>query len=203
MTIGQIKLEALMLMYPEIRLPADRDLASETITYLSEGSLYCDLIASMDQSITRALFYIELWGLTKTKRVTSKISREEPFEYYLPLPSDAFLVNQVIARTSEGNVSISFAILDNEICVLEKASEYIIEYREKGILVDGATPPTTELSLASQVEVIIPYFIKGELYRESPKEAQLCQERFFSALDKLSSIEKNRTECRISPYKIV
>lgn len=203
MTLGQIKLEALMLMYPEIRLPTDKDLANETLAYLQEGSLYCDLIASMDQSITRALFYIELWELTKSKRMVAKIEREEWCEYFLPLPSDAFIVNQVSARTREGNIPISFVVLDNEICVLEKASEYVIEYRERGIKIDAKTPLSTELSLANEVEVIIPYFIKGELYRESPKEAEICLERFFSALDKLSSIEKNRTECRISPYKIV
>ncbi len=203
MTLGQIKLEALMLMYPEMRVPVDKELAEETLGYLSQGSLYCDLIASMDQSISRALFYIELWELTKIKRQRVSIKREEWCEYYLELPRDAFLVTEVLAKTESGNVPISYAVIDNEICVLERATEYIVEYRERAIKIEGTAPLSTELSLSNEVEVIIPYFIKGELYRESQKEASACLDRFFSALDRLAGIQKNRVECRISPYKIV
>ncbi|MBQ7760917.1 MAG: hypothetical protein IJ400_02565 [Clostridia bacterium] len=203
MTLGEIKLEALMLMYPEMRLPVDSELAEEMLNHLSQGSLYCDLIASMDQSISRALFYIELWELTKLKRQVVKINREEWCEYYLPMPQDAFLVTEVLAKSSSGNIPVSFVALDNEICVLEKSEEYIVEYREKAMKINATTSLSTKLSLSNEVEVIIPYFIKGELYKESQKEASICLERFFSALDRLASIPKGRVECRISPYKIV
>jgi hypothetical protein len=93
-------------------------------------------------------------------------------------------------------------VLDDEICVLEGASEYLVEYKERSIKIDFTTPLSKELNLGGEIEAIIPYFIKGELYRESQKEAGIYLDRFFSALDKMSALQKNRTECRISPYKI-
>ena len=202
MTLAQIKLEALMLMYPEMRLPVDSELAEERITQLSQGSLYCDLINSMDQSISRALFYIELWELTKIKRQVVAPIRQEFGEYFLPVPKDAFAITNVQIRGYEGMEPVQYVVIDEEICTLEKSNEYIIEYREREVRPNGQTPLSTKLNLAQEIEIIIPYFIKGELYKESQKEASLCLERFFTSLEKLSSMAKSRTECRISPYKM-
>ncbi len=187
-----------MLMYPELQASLDGELATSRLEELSGSGLYGDLISSMDGSINRALFYLELWELSKSKRATAKIKKEEQGEYILDTPQDLFLLERVI---SEGN-ELEFRVVDKEIYLNEQSREYTLEYKERLSEVEGTSSHNRELSLLFGAERLIPYFIKGELYVESHKIACECLERFFKGIESLSPLKKEPASKRQTIYKI-
>ncbi len=172
--IGEIKRQALMLIFPELELQLDEENEKSLCDLLN--NLRCDpsiksYLDSMPPAINRALGKIEGCGATKTKIV--EIS-EDSLEYQnggyrLNLESldNALYVKEIY----KNGKSISFDTLERDAILINEKGNLKVYYKPRLARISNKTDESQELNLPRDVAEIIPYYIKSELVYEDDKES--------------------------------
>ena len=189
MKVGQIKIEALRLMYVGVEDP----LTPETLARHYHGDQYGDYLDAMTGSINRALADI----------MSRRILPEESMEVRAGCGSyrygnrklnlteypKIYEVSRVIAESpTRGYNGAHPYRMEGRTLVLIGADEdatYTLLYYPRISPVDD-TMDTSEIGIPDEIASVIPYFIKGELYRqdeaEDASEAMSWYEQRIAAL---------------------
>ncbi len=188
MKLGEIKMQALRLMF----VTATADHEGEDLSILAGDEECKDYIAGMPGAINRCFANLESRDVLPVKRaVLSKFSGEVyggSVRYTLSsiLP-DLFKVERVVWEREKGgyNSSVGYTREGDTLLLSEIADgeRYIILYRPRIKRVTSLTDNETEIDIPDHIAALIPYFIKGELFRiDEPDEAQEARNLYEAGL---------------------
>lgn len=198
MKIGDIKAEAIKLMFVNYDLPVTAD----NICDLEADETYNGYLVNMDGSINRALDRIAEKG-----RLDSKIcvlpqdgegvtlhGRFVRYALKTLLPDFGYVLRVVYDNGRFISPSVSYA-LEGKTLVLPalrgEDEEYRLLYSPRPPYVSKANRYADELDLPDEVAHLIPYFIKSELYaEEEPSQAAQARNLFESLLDESEDREQ-------------
>ena len=198
MKIGAIKLEALGLMYPS-EIPAYSTADTMDDAYANILSDYSEILARMTGSIARCLDVIVERRVLSVKRLELYLADAEKigkmYKFDLSASLDFFDVDRVIMQAENAYNGYYPYRMEGKMLVLlspDEAASFSLLYHPT------VTPPSVWENDAELVGVpdelarLIPYFIKGELFREEePGEAAEAMAWFEQ---RLASIAQKRTE---------
>ena len=185
MKLGQIKLEAILLMYPDANVKFD-DTDDESINR-AVFELKCDsnfegLLEATVGSINRALSQIEAHGLTCQRLIN--IPKEEceiisGDKVKIPLCKDFLRLQGLFYKNGNSFFDCECQVFDN--CIITKSlnADYLMTYLASAQRINRKTSDSYELLLPKGVCEAIPYFVKSDLYAaENEREAQRAKEIF-------------------------
>ena len=191
MTIGEIKLEALRISFPDPQLyvdESDTDTVSAIISGLKEDHNYSDFLAASVGSINRALSVMERKGISplvsRSATVRKDASSQMQFVDMNAYGSEMLFAEGVYKIKDGNTVYLPFEDMGNGKLALTDAEEngpYVIKYRTKLERISALTPDDKELSIPDSLASAIPYFIKGDLLcSEEPDASAQAMARFDS-----------------------
>lgn len=197
MTLGEIKIEALKLMFAG----SGRDITVEDLDTMQDEEDYRDYLLGMTGAINRCLADIE------EKRVLPLCSRMLPAEDgeaagafmrfdLSALIEDFFDIDRLtylrggtydgdVPYCREGNVIM--------ICDFEEDAEYRVLYRPTVGRMTAYAPHSTDIGVPDSIAVYIPHYIKGDLFRvDEPNEAGEARNWYEAALSEIAASEKRK-----------
>lgn len=183
MKLGEIKIEALKLMFASYEV----DFSETQLRNEMADDTYRDYLMNMPGAINRAFSVIENKCVLPIKSYTF-----DSKELDLAKLSDFSRVYRVVFNGKGGcNVPDFLYKIENKKLLmtdeLREGESYTLYYRPKLTRITSGTDDDTELDIPDNIAVFIPYFIKGELYREEePGEATEAHNLFMKALDELT-----------------
>ena len=158
MTIGQIKIEALKIMYL-----CARDVHEDELQSLGADQNYSDYLAAMPGSIHRALQDMVARKILPTKTFT--LPQEKVFD--LGKIEDYYAADGVFLYRDDVAMAEAECVIDGETLILQNADEryeYRLKYFPTLPVITSATPNNYKLPIPETLAAAIPYFIKSELY---------------------------------------
>lgn len=188
MTLGEIKIEALKLMFASY----ERDFSVSDLDLLSASEAYRDYLINMPGAINRAYAVLENSGVLPSASVdiTASVKRckNGTCEYDTSVLKDFLAVDRIIFKGNDGEYlpECSYRTEGRVLIIPEYPSDghYILLYRPHLTRVTASTENGDVSGIPENIAVFIPYFIKGELYREEePDEATIAHDLFMSAID--------------------
>ncbi len=197
MKIGEIKIEAIMLMFPSAQIAyssSDDESILNSIYSLKSNGNFCEYVNACVGSINRALSFIEAMGKSKTKSVIVAPEACEPLAnkrlrvQLSRLSDDILSVEGVIMHGKESEKIEHFVESDSSIIIdkIPKNSEYVLVYKSKIKRISQLTSDTYELDISEEIASAIPYYIKAELFEgEDSEGAKIAREKFKELLNLL------------------
>jgi len=196
MKLGEIKIEALKLMFADYT----DDLSMENLAALKSDENFGRYVNSMPGAINRCYNRLEDTKVIPLKKVT--ISKEQGTEqngrirYNLSeLISDFGTLDRVIAETETSyNGNCEYVMETNSIVMLPSIEdELTFVYSPALARISSSTADDTEIELPDKIASVIPYFIKGDLFREDePAEAAEARNLFEASIDATNNDIKRR-----------
>ena len=196
MKLGEIKIEALKLMFADYT----DDLSMENLAALKSDENFGRYVNSMPGAINRCYNRLEDTKVIPLKKVT--ISKEQGTEqngrirYNLSeLISDFGTLDRVIAETETSyNGNCEYVMETNSIVMLHSIEdELTFVYSPALARISSSTADDTEIELPDKIASVIPYFIKGDLFREDePAEAAEARNLFEASIDATNNDIKRR-----------
>ena len=197
MRIGEIKKEALLLMYPNapIRFDTSSDEELEKGVFeLKCNPSYEGLLESAVGSINRALAIIEGRGLSLTKchDIASSIcDRRGDGRIILKTMDDFLSVEMLLFHANGKTVACPYQLIGDELITDYRHGVFTVVYKSKLPRITSVTAEAYKLMLPSGVAELIPYFVKADLFtQESEEEARASRELFDRGLEEISSRAK-------------
>lgn len=174
MKLGEIKLEAVSLMYPGAYVGYDIDDESlERVIFQMKSDPNLEgVMESIVGSINRCFTRIENKDLSELKCIDLPISlcKRVGEGYGIALPKDCLRVERLIAQAYGKSFGCDYDILDSMAVTTFEGQVYTLVYRTKIPRITSATKEKYEISFPMGIEALIPYFIKGELFTQEDKE---------------------------------
>ena len=201
MKLGEIKIEALKIMFADYTSDIDIDDLQE----LKTDENYGRYLSSMPGAINRCFSRIENSNATPLKKVTLQKSSGTVANGRIrfdlsSLFSDFGRVDRIIYETKyDYNGNCDYIMETDSIIILEEKDEdYILIYSPMLARITNSTDDNTEIQLSDKVACLIPYFIKGDLFREDePIEASEARNLFEASLEALNNeIQRRQTKVR-------
>lgn len=195
MTLGEIKIEALKLMFTNYQ----HDIAVSDLSNLYQDGNYGSYLVNMPGAINRAFDRIQQKGVLRSKTIT--LENGTVGEYYtrysLDNITDFYSLERVIYEGLYGKYdgNIAYRIEGSEILLpnLEEGESYRIVYKPTIAKVTGITEDTAEINLPDDVAGLIPYFIKSELYEEDETDVAIHARNVFEAgLDAIKPLPESK-----------
>lgn len=193
MKLGEIKLEALKLMFCN----DDEDIAAEDLEHLTDADAYGAFLINMWGSINRCFSNMENKCVLPLKSVTLLPSMgmgglcRMRFDLRRVCP-DFLTLERVIHEDREGGYNGHVAYwIEGDTLVLppidESLEEYRLLYHPRIKRLQAYDPDDTEIDIPDHIAAYIPYFIKGELYREDePSEAAEARNFYEAGMSELA-----------------
>lgn len=206
MKIGDIKIEALRLMFALI----EGNMTAETLTDYEQSDTVGDYLAAMPGSINRALADITSRRILPEKRHVLTLADGQrlmsAYRFDLSQIDDFYDVSRVIAETHNGyDGNYPFRMEGRTLVLLapDDSATFTLLYYPKLAPV-GAWANTHDLDIPDEIASVIPYFLKGEIYREDEigdaAEAMSWYEQRLAALDPHRTEKQDRV---VSTYSQV
>ena len=192
MRLDEIKIETLKLMFAS----ANDIITVDNIEQYKIDEQYKVYLNSMNGSINRCLADIERKRVLQPKTYALNISdaataNESFVKFNLSeLIQDYNEVDRVIYETAWGEYNGNTAYKqEGNILVLpliDDGEYYTVCYRPKIPRVSASTEETAELPIPDEIAAVVPYYIKGDLFREDePREASEARNWYESAMEQL------------------
>lgn len=188
MTIGEIKIEALKLMFVNYENDIDTD---NLESYYGEAN-YGSYLVNMVGAINRAFDRIKQKKVlrNKTAVLTGGTIGEYYTRYSIEDIADFYELERIIFEGLEGkydgNIAYRMEGTDLLLKPLNEGEEYRIVYKPTITRVTRLTADSTEIALPDEIAGLIPYFIKAELYQEDePALAAQARNIFEAGLDEI------------------
>lgn len=193
MKLGDIKAEALKLMY----VTYGEDITAEDLGDLGGVESFRAYLMNMNGSINRCFSDIEQRRILPVKAVQLRAEDGEEangrIRFELSTISDFFDIDRLIAdgeHSYEGDHPYIREGNSIIICDFDPKVAYRLLYFPALRRVDDSFGDTDEVQVPNSIAVNIPYFIKGDLYREDePNEASEARNWYEAAME---GIENNR-----------
>ena len=201
MKLGEVKIEALKIMFADYT----DDLALDNLADLKTDENYGRYVNSMPGAINRCFSRLEDSNAVPVKKFVltedlGTISNNRIRFDLSAIISDFGNVDRIIYETAteyEGNCE--YIMETNSIIVLPyRGGDYTIIYSPTLTRITAGTAEDTELELPDKIASIIPYFIKGDLFREDePAEASEARNLFELSLEAANTeIKRRQTSVR-------
>lgn len=192
MTYGEIKIEALKLMFAS----TDQVLVEEYIDIYEQDENFRDYLSAMPGAINRALARIEEKRLLAPKTRTFKHHEGALTAGFIRFDAgvirDFYDIERVVMESEYGEYDgdCDFMREGNTIVLPRYAEDdgitYTLIYAPKAERVSSATENENEICVPEGVAAVIPYFIKGDLFRaDEPNEASEARNIFEVATDEM------------------
>lgn len=201
MKLGEVKIEALKIMFADYT----DDIAIDNLGDLKTDENYGRYVNSMPGAINRCFSRLEDSNAVPVKKFVltedlGTISNNRIRFDLSAIISDFGNVDRIIYETAteyEGNCE--YIMETNSIIVLPyRGGDYTIIYSPILARITAGTAEDTELELPDKIASIIPYFIKGDLFREDePAEASEARNLFELSLEAANTeIKRRQTSVR-------
>lgn len=195
MTIGEIKIQALKLMF----VTYTDDLTVEQLTVIGGQDNYRAYLINMDGAINRCFADIEhkrvLPVKTHVLNTNEWNTRGHFARFDLSTVPDFFDVQRVSAESLydyDGNVAYD---REGNMLILREFhqdAEYRLMYYPKIQRVVGIMD-TVEADVPEEIAAFIPYYVKGDLFREDePNEASEARNWYEAAMNAIRQPSANR-----------
>jgi len=204
MKLGEIKIEALKLMFADY---AD-DIDIDSLTDLASDENYGKYLNNMPGAINRCFSRLEERNAVPTKKTTldndNGTSANGRIRFDLSAIADFGKVDRVIYESSkEYDGNCPFNMETNTIMLLpEKDGDYILIYSPILERIQAGSDNESVIDLPDKIACLIPYFIKGDLYTEDePGVAAEARNLFEASLDDMTTVVKtkqNKVNCIFS-----
>ena len=191
MLLGEIKIQALSLMYPDASFrydDSDAEGVEGAVYELKADHNFSGLLEASVGAINRAFAVIEEKGLSGVKcddKAFSLCERTKDGRVIIT-PSEDFLdLERLLCHKGSKTYACTAQVLGNKIYTDTVGEVYTLVYREKIPRIKRVTPDSYEVELPLGLCEAIPYFVMGELMgSEDSQRALASKEEFFRALEK-------------------
>ena len=201
MKLGEIKLEALYLCFatPELCIDTENDeILADTLFSLKNDSNYKDYLNASVGAVNRCFAYLEASGLVPEKTLTVRknevILKENVHVLDLSAHWDEiFSVKGVLAEDNPA-CPAEYTCIDGKIRIsgFTFPRNYTVIYTPRIPRVFHSTEESYKIPLPEEISNIIPYFVKGDIFRtDDSAEAEKSMEFFVQACRELG---ENRTQ---------
>lgn len=195
MTLGEIKIEAIKIMFADYTGNLDTDSLQDLKT--DENYEY---INSMPGAINRCFSRLEDANVVPLKKVVLEqdkgVTANGRIRFDLSEIIDDFgKVDRIIHETANSyNGNCEYIMETDSIIVLPEVKEdYALIYAPSLQRVTNGTPDDEEIALPDKIACLIPYFIKGDLFREDePNEAADARNLFEASIEAIDNGIKRR-----------
>lgn len=207
MKLGEIKIEALKLMFINYNI----DISIEELDRYLQDENYASYLVNMPGAINRCFANIEERGVLPSKAFTLKVvdglASASYIRFNLPtLIEDFFTVDRIIYECGDEYDGDHDYRMEGDTLVLElfddEKENFIVLYKPKIERVLATTENDTEIDIPDNIAVHIPYFIKGDLYRDDePNEASEARNWYEAAMESILSARENKIGKVKNTYK--
>lgn len=199
MKYGDIKIEALKLMFVNM----GDDISADKLEKYEQDDTYNSYLVNMPGSINRCFSVLEnksvLPPKAKDLAVSDGVASGAFIRFDLTVViSDFYDIERVASETADGEYCGDCDYQrEGDTLVLERYDDedirYIVLYRPMIPRVKSNTDSDFELPLPENIASLIPYFIKGDLYRDDePNEASEARNWFEASIDEILSRKTNK-----------
>lgn len=208
MKLGEVKLEALKLMF--VNMGDDIDI--EGLETYEQDDIYKSYLVNMPGAINRCFASIEEKRVLPSRSRSLKRSEGVAsgcfvrFDLSLLIP-DLFDIDRVIRETVWGEYDgNSEYMTEGDILVLEDFKEdegisYTVLYKPKLNRITALSDDTAELDIPDSIAAYIPYFVKGDLYRDDePNEASEARNWYEQAMSEIYQRKEHKTNAIKAVY---
>ena len=199
MKIGEMKAQALTLMFPQATVKFDETSDEEIIRAIYEmksNPNFESILQGSVGAINRAFSYIESRGLSivKCTDIVGSTCERRGGKILLPFGEDFLLVNRVLLHINDRTYELDFEVENGSILTeYRQNGVYTVVYKEKIPRITRTTSDAYEPQLPVGIAECIPYFIVSDLAREENGEmARYALDRFEKAI---KSIGENQAPC--------
>lgn len=190
MKLGEIKAEALKIMFADYA----GDISAENLENLGHDENYGKYLAAMPGAINRAYSRLEDCLVVPVKTfdlsMEAGVARGEKIVFDLgALISDFGAVDRVIAWGDYHYNSNADYIMETSttIAIPNNGKNFTIVYHPLLTRITVGTKDDQEIELPDKIACLIPYFIKGDLFREDePAEASEARNLFEASIAEIS-----------------
>lgn len=203
MKYGELKIECLKLMF----IHDGVDIHSDDLPSYERDENFRFYLASMPGAINRAFSRIEERRVVPSKSRTFRYNEWTVsgsfMRFDLSRIRDFFDVERLVYEDTSGayNGHASYEI-EGDTIVLPYYAEsdgikYTLVYKPKLTRVNSYTESDTEIALPEGIAAILPYYVKGDLFRDDePDEASEARNWFEQALDEIAG-KRDRVQSRV------
>ena len=191
MKLGDIKIEALKLMFVNSNI----DFQIDQLKQLEYDEGYGSYLVNMCGSINRCFSSLEEKGVLPVKAYTLNLSEALASGSFLrfnlsSIINDFFEIERVVYENENGEyVGDCDYQREGDIIVLSNIGDgeyYTVLYKPKLQRITAITDDFTELPIPDNIASHIPYFVKGDLYRDDePNEASEARNWYESAMESI------------------
>lgn len=200
MKLGEIKVQALMLMYPSLGVKVDSssdESINNLIFELKANPNYEALLLDSVGAINRALSYLEFKGISKAKCVQLQAKEQKRLSNGKCLVElkDLYRVESVKTYINGSEYELSWEQREKEIILDYINSEYYITYKAIIPRISQLTEDSLEIDLPREALELIPYYVKWELFViEDYSSAKESREYFENMVSQLA---KDKAQCKV------
>ena len=200
MKYGEIKIEALKLMF----VNSGDDIDIDGLETYAQDDNYKSYLVNMPGAINRCFSSIEekrvLPSKSKALERSDGIARGGFIRFDLPaLISDFYDIERVVSESSDGDYNSDCDYQrEGDNLVIPRYEEgddiaYTVIYKPKIERVSSLTDDNMEIAVPNSIASYIPYFVKGDLYRDDePNEASEARNWFEQAMEEIYSKKINK-----------
>lgn len=199
MKYGDIKIEALKLMF----INMGDDITVDKLDTYAQDDTYSGYLVNMPGSVNRCFSVLESRGVlppeSKTLTASDGVASGAFIRFNLPsLIEDFYDIDRVVSETSDGEYCGDCDYqTEGDTLVLERYDDeditYTVLYRPTIPRVDSLTDDDWEISVPENIAALIPYFVKGDLYRDDePNEASEARNWFEAGIEEILLRKTNK-----------
>ena len=199
MNLGEIKIQALSLIYPDESVKYDdtTEQGIENAVYeLKQNHNFGGLLEASVGAINRAFSQIEAKGLSVIKCVDKAYSlcqTSRDGRVVIEADSDFLKLDKLLCHKADKTYACDFEALGNKIYTPFVGSVYTLVYYTKIPRILRTTKESMVIDLPWGVHEAIPYYVMAELISsEDSQRAEAGKEEFYKILD---ACEKNVAPC--------
>lgn len=187
MKLGDIKVEALRLMF----MGGATEIGADQLLDYADDTTYGYYLSRMPGAINRAFSVIERRHVLRVKAVRLTSDGHGTVRFDLKALAPDFYDVERITCESDGyyDTGVDYHLEGGELIVhnFEKDAAYTLLYYPSIKRVSAGTPDTEEIELPDEIAEVIPYAIKGDLFRaDNEGEADAARAFFEAALHEIA-----------------
>lgn len=192
MTLGEIKVEALKIMFAAY----SNDFSVGELEHIARDDNYASYLADMVGSINRCFANIENKGVLKSKCIPLENGTENDYSVSYDLDSieDFYRIERVIGK-KDGLYypSVEYVVEGNNLILFDKDAVYKLVYKPRIKRITSYTPDSEDIGVDDSIAVLIPYYIKGDVYRDDePAEAAEARNWYEAAISEISMHDNSK-----------
>jgi hypothetical protein len=199
MKYGDIKIEALKLMF----INMGDDITVDKLDTYAQDDTYSGYLVNMPGSVNRCFSVLESRGVlppeSKTLTASDGVASGAFIRFNLPsLIENFYDIDRVVSETSDGEYCGDCDYqTEGDTLVLERYDDeditYTVLYRPTIPRVDSLTDDDWEIPVPENIAALIPYFVKGDLYRDDePNEASEARNWFEAGIEEILLRKTNK-----------